>query len=237
VHSNNPGHPGPYPNPYGHPAQRPPREPMPYHPQPAGKRRRGGCLTAALTGVAVLLVLGIVGTLFGDGSGGGDGTAAGRTGSAAAGESGRRSSGGGDDAGERRKPAQPGIGDVVRDGKFAFKVTKVRKGLSQVGEGFTASTAQGQYVLVYVTVKNIGDEAQIFDDSSQRLIDAKGRRFDASSGTAAVSLKDSNAFLNQINPGNSVKGILLFDVPKDAVLTAIELHDSPFSGGVTVALR
>lgn len=225
MHSN-PGHPGPHQVPYGQVAPPPGGPAAPYPRRPAVARRRGGRLTAVLTGVAVLLVLGVVGVL----SGGGDGIAADRSASAgaAAGES--RPSGG-------ANPRTPGIGDVVRDGRFAFKVTKVRKGLSRVGEGLAASTAQGQYVLVHVTVKNIGDEAQVFHGSSQKLIDAKGRRFDADSGTAAVSLKDSNAFLTTINPGNSVKGILLFDVPKDAVLTAIERHDSPFSGGVTVALR
>jgi hypothetical protein len=85
-------------------------------------------------------------------------------------------------------------------------------------------------------VKNIGDEAQLFTDSDQKLIDAKGRQFDADSGAAALGLKGSNAFLNNINPGNAVQGILLFDVPKGISLKAVELHDSMFSGGVTVAL-
>lgn len=125
---------------------------------------------------------------------------------------------------------------MVKDGKFAFKVTKVDKGLSQVGESFTVSKAQGQYILVHLTVKNIGDEAQLFSDSAQKLVDARGRTFDADSGAAAIGLKDSNAFLNNINPGNSVKGILLFDVPKNLTLRSVELHDSIFSGGVTVSL-
>ena len=43
-------------------------------------------------------------------------------------------------------------------------------------------------------------------------------------------------FLNEINPGNSTKGRLIFDVPKSTKLTALELHDSPFSGGVEVSL-
>ncbi len=43
-------------------------------------------------------------------------------------------------------------------------------------------------------------------------------------------------FLNEINPGNTVKGMLVFDMPKDAKPTSIELHDSPFSGGVTLRL-
>jgi len=33
-----------------------------------------------------------------------------------------------------------------------------------------------------------------------------------------------------------VDGVVVFDIPKSATPTKIELHDSPFSGGVTVEL-
>jgi hypothetical protein len=33
-----------------------------------------------------------------------------------------------------------------------------------------------------------------------------------------------------------VDGLLVFDVPAETQLTKLELHDSPFSGGVTVNL-
>ncbi|MCL3862936.1 DUF4352 domain-containing protein [Actinotalea sp. K2] len=90
-------------------------------------------------------------------------------------------------------------------------------------------------MLVHLTVRNIGTEAQYFDGSSQELLDTQGRTH-SSDGSAAIYLDDSNSFLNQINPGNEVQGIVVFDVPADAQLASIELHDSPFSGGVTVAL-
>jgi Domain of unknown function (DUF4352) len=45
---------------------------------------------------------------------------------------------------------------------------------------------------------------------------------------------DSHAFLEDINPGNSVNGIIVFDIPKDATIVKLELHDSAFSGGVVV---
>ena len=133
------------------------------------------------------------------------------------------------------KPKAAGIGTEVRDGKFAFTVTRVDPGVDHVGEGFAAQKPQGEFVLVHVTVKNIGDEAQLFDDTSQKLVDSQGRQYDTDSG-AAIVLDDSNSFLNNINPGNSVKGVLVFDVPKGLTLSRIELHDSMFSGGVTVAL-
>ncbi|WP_424535116.1 DUF4352 domain-containing protein [Sphaerisporangium viridialbum] len=190
------------------------------------QKKGGGCLRAFLIGAAVMAGLILLGSLLsGGGSGGGssEDTDGGTTAAAAPTK-------------RHAKPKQAGFGDVVQDGKFAFKVTKVEKGLAQIGEGFTVSRAQGQYVLIHLTVKNIGDEAQLFSDSSQKLIDSKGRQYDADSGAAALGLKDSNAFLNNINPGNSVRGILLFDVPKGFTLKAVELHDSMFSGGVTVAL-
>ena len=95
--------------------------------------------------------------------------------------------------------------------------------------------AQGQFVLVHVTVANIGTESQLLTDSAQTLFDAKGRKFSADT-TAAIYIKDNDVFLNEINPGNTVQGVLVFDMPKDAAPASIELHDSAFSGGVSVAL-
>lgn len=130
----------------------------------------------------------------------------------------------------------PGIGDKVRDGKFEFKVTKVKTGVKQVGDSMFGQKAQGQFVMISMTVKNIGDEAQTLDGSSQTMFDAKGRKFSADSG-AAIYLGDSNSFLNDINPGNSVKGVVIFDVPKTVKPVKLELHDSVFSGGVDVSLK
>ena len=47
---------------------------------------------------------------------------------------------------------------------------------------------------------------------------------------------DSVSF-NDINPGNTVRGELAFDMPAGHKAVKAELHDSAFSGGVTVNLR
>ncbi|MPY81264.1 MAG: DUF4352 domain-containing protein [Actinophytocola sp.] len=39
-----------------------------------------------------------------------------------------------------------------------------------------------------------------------------------------------------VNPGNSVKGIVVFDIPKNVEPVELVLTDSMFSGGVTVSL-
>jgi len=139
-------------------------------------------------------------------------------------------------AGDSAAPASAaGIGVPVRDGKFEFTVTKVEVGPARIGNQYLGKDAQGQFILVHLTIGNIGDVAQIFSDSGQKLFDAQGREFSADTA-AAIYLDDSQSFLNEINPGNQVNGIVVFDVPKDVQPTSIELHDSIFSGGVTVSL-
>lgn len=136
---------------------------------------------------------------------------------------------------EEPEPAAAKVGTPVRDGQFEFTVTKVQQGVAGVGSDVFGEKAQGQFVLIHVTVENIGDDAQYFSDSDQKVRDAKGREFSADTG-AGIYVKDNDVFLNEINPGNTVKGVLVYDMPKGARPASIELHDSPFSGGVTVRL-
>jgi hypothetical protein len=128
-----------------------------------------------------------------------------------------------------------GIGDPVKDGKFTFTVTKVTPGPHTIGDADLGKTAQGKYLFVYVTVANHGSEAQTFSGDEQKLLSG-GREYSADT-EAAVYLPDAESLWTDINPGNTVKGIIIFDVPKSATPTAIVLHDSFFSGGVKVALK
>ncbi len=138
-------------------------------------------------------------------------------------------------AAAKAKPKGAGFGKPVRDGKFEFTVTGVKAGVPRVGPAEFGLDAQGQFVEVFVTVKNIGNEARTLDSSSQKLFDTAGREYSAS-GEASIYLDKSNSFLNEINPGNTVKAILVYDVPKTFKANKIELHDSFFSGGVDVRL-
>lgn len=120
------------------------------------------------------------------------------------------------------------------DGKFEFVVTKVTHTTSD-GMG---GTAQGRFTVLHLTVRNIGSEAQSLEDSAQAVYDAAGRKFSAST-SADIGLNQSgNApILQDINPGNSVHGLIAFDLPAGDKAVKAELHDSLFSGGVTVSLR
>jgi hypothetical protein len=51
-----------------------------------------------------------------------------------------------------------------------------------------------------------------------------------------MNVPDSQSFITSINPGKSGEGVLVFDVPEGLAPTAIELHESMFSGGTLVYL-
>ena len=129
-----------------------------------------------------------------------------------------------------------GIGSEVRDGKFAFVVNEVKCGISKVGSSTFNAKAQGQFCKVSMTVTNIGDEPQTFFGSNQKAFDSQDREF--TNDTAAdLYDSDSQTWLKDINPGNALTGNVYFDIPKDATLEYLELHDSAFSSGVKVYLN
>lgn len=139
---------------------------------------------------------------------------------------------------EDSKAQIPKKGEVAADGKFEFTITSVECGKPTVGlDQYSTKTAQGQYCLVNTTVKNIGKEAQMFDSTSQYLLDASDAKYSADSMASFYANPQGSTFLNNINPGNSVTGILVFDLPKDKSPVIAELHDSSLSGGVKINIQ
>jgi hypothetical protein len=70
--------------------------------------------------------------------------------------------------------------------------------------------------------------AQSWTDTSQKLI-VNGAKYDATSFLGGT-------WREEINPGLSVESQATFDIPVGATPTAIECHDSMFSGGAQLAL-
>ncbi|PPJ06387.1 DUF4352 domain-containing protein [Nocardia cyriacigeorgica] len=142
--------------------------------------------------------------------------------------------------GESGKPAGQDsdtapAGASVRDGKFEFTVTAVDPPISTIGDNpYMQKTAQGEYILVHVTVTNIGDRPQTYFSSNQKLFDDQGRRYE---NDTMAELNVNEHLSTPINPGNSVDVTIVFDVPVGTVPAALQLHDSMFSGGAKVALR
>jgi hypothetical protein len=120
-----------------------------------------------------------------------------------------------------------GIGQTARDGTFDFTVTQVNSSPT-----FRAMRAQGVFVVVSLTVKNVGVDPELFDRSAQQLKDNVARRYSASY-MDPPSLGDIG---NSMDAGLQVNVKLAFDVPPGTKPTQIVLHESQSSEGVPVNL-
>ncbi|MET0478691.1 MAG: serine/threonine-protein kinase [Actinomycetota bacterium] len=139
----------------------------------------------------------------------------------------------GDDRGGGRGPA--GLGEPVRDGQFEFVVRSVDCGARLVGEGVGRKPALGQFCLVGLRVENTGGEGRTFGGGQQYLFDDVGKRHDPDLD-AIFREGDGQLLSTHLNPGQRLEGTLIYDVPDPVRLARVELHDGPFSGGVSVEL-
>jgi hypothetical protein len=130
----------------------------------------------------------------------------------------------------------PGAHAPVNDGKFQFTVGTLSCGHATVEHGVFSKTAQGQYCLLGLTVRNIGTEARTFADSFQKAFGPGGTQYGPDTGAGVIANAAGTAVFTLINPGNQVTGTIVFDIPKNAAIATVELHDSPLSHGVKVAV-
>jgi hypothetical protein len=118
---------------------------------------------------------------------------------------------------EPTKPEVACIGDAVQAGDWTFKISKVKCGASKVENEFLNKKAQGQFCLVSLTAKNNGETAGTLMGSNQKLLDKDGREFSSDDEASIYEAGgNSSLFVEEINPGNTAKGVIVFDIPEDA---------------------
>ncbi|GAB4587621.1 DUF4352 domain-containing protein [Nocardia sp. IFM 10818] len=193
----------------------------PQYPVPAPPKKSNTLKIILIVLAAIVVLCGIGGALTGKNDKASRGTSP--TGSPAA-------------APAEDKPT-PGLNTPVRDGKFEFVVTEVQSGIRTVGTNeFLQQTAQGAYTIVSLTIRNTSDKPYGFSPANQDLYDTQNRKF-GNDAAAAINLQADTSLYANINPGNTVTAQIVFDLPADSTPDHIVLHDSMFSGGVTVSLR
>jgi len=131
--------------------------------------------------------------------------------------------------------ALPGIGEPARDGNFEFVVLDVENPGKRYNpdDGLFYSEADGTWLIVRVSVTNIGDERESFSGSDQ-LLYWGNLEYSPSFSISHATIYES------LNPGVSFVATIMYDVPpsfpKLGSGTLLELHDSMFSGGVEIGL-
>ena len=137
---------------------------------------------------------------------------------------------------EDSQPATVAIGEKVRDDGYQFTVTKVTCGVKRVGDQYLGEKAQGQFCIVKLRVKNVSKEPIHYSSENQALVDTKGKTY-SPDDEAWIYVDDSDPF-GEINPGNTLKTTVPFDVSKRAKPDYLLLKAGVwgFSDGVRVKL-
>lgn len=135
-----------------------------------------------------------------------------------------------------------GIGDYVEVGKLAYTVHSVETTniLESDNQFIDPATTDGQFVIVEIEAFNNDSETRMVDSSMFKLIDDQGREFNTSTDTDVMMVLDEslNLFLQDINPGISKTGKLVFELPND--VTSYELQVSSgfgFAGGEYATIK
>jgi hypothetical protein len=196
--------------------------PLPFRAGP--RRRRGVRRFAAFAGTMLLGVVLLTALRTNAGKGTGAGSDAGaRTAAPAPAKT---------TSAPKKAPAKTRTG---RDGKLEFTVVELRCGETELGMWPLTKQAQGQFCLLKLTVTGVGKDAGHVWFGVQKLFDAAGREYKADD-FSFVYLDDSRPLTADVNPGNAVTGVLVYDAPAGVRFTRLVVHDSPFSRGTAIAL-
>ncbi|WP_309132562.1 DUF4352 domain-containing protein [Brevibacterium sp.] len=134
-------------------------------------------------------------------------------------------------------PAEYGMGEAVTADGWEITVNEVEDGVSTIGNEFLNTKAQGQFVTVNLSVKNTGSSAELFWEDNIKLTDEAGNTYSSDSEAGIYAEEESALFLEEINPGNTAEGVLVFDVPKDVAPSTLVLEGGLFSEPVEITLK
>lgn len=136
----------------------------------------------------------------------------------------------GDDTPAAGSIAEPGV--PVRDGNFEFAVRNVESGVSAVG----IERAEGTFVVVSFTVRNIAAQPKTYLPLGQELTDTADAKY-APDVTATAQRAAAAAAPRTLQPDESLGTHLVYEIPAGSVPARMTFRDFPLSFGTTVALN
>ncbi|GAA2872023.1 DUF4190 domain-containing protein [Nonomuraea rubra] len=135
---------------------------------------------------------------------------------------------------QARKPIP--LGAVTKEPPFSLKVVSVSREQT-VSSSIDSHKAQGSYVVVRVLVKNTGNSPASFDGTDSGLLDSDSKQYNVdSNATISQNLETGQGLYDEINPGQKVTRVLVFDLPKKAKPVVIAMFGAEGSDGAFMYL-
>lgn len=116
---------------------------------------------------------------------------------------------------QKNTEIESSIGKPIEIGHFVYTINNVSFRKS-VGDEYMEETADGIYLLVNLSIKNISGETRTLDGSLFAITDKSGTKYEYSNNasTALEMSGKKTLFLKECQPRITTKGVLIFEVPQ-----------------------
>jgi len=127
------------------------------------------------------------------------------------------------------RPPEPlvTVGQPFRTGPFRATIEDIEFGVTKFPSEFGRPNRpeNGQFILVHMSVKNVGRKPDSFSIDSSNLVDTRNRIF---AGTFFLGVDQDLGYEN-MQPGTSDEGFMVFDVPKQVkALQAVQVQSDAY---------
>jgi hypothetical protein len=115
------------------------------------------------------------------------------------------------------------VGETAEIGDVSWQVNNVSQ-TDTVGDEFDSMS--GNFVVVDFAFTNNSDEAVTLDSGSLRILDDQGRESEASIDASLYIPLEKDVFLEEVNPGVTEEGRVIYDVAPDAAGMVLQANDT-----------
>jgi hypothetical protein len=143
------------------------------------------------------------------------------------------------EAAEAEAAKNAAVGETVRVGDAEWTVTNAvyATELKQRGFGQFGESKEGNFVIVDFTFTNLASDSVTLDTISLLLFDSQGREYSADTDTFGYIPAEKDIFLNQVNPGVTQEGRIIYSVAPDASGFTIHAGDLKFFGAEEAKIK
>ena len=118
------------------------------------------------------------------------------------------------------------IGDAITVGDASWVVNNVERS-GVLTDSFGARPArEGNFLIVDFAYTNNGDKAKTLHQGALEVVDSSGRRSEPDTDTLLYIPNELNIFLEQVNPGVTENGRVIFSLSPDASGLKLVLKDT-----------